>query len=301
MAYVSDLVEHVCGVDGQIDIFMKKVLKNEYDVDNGNPPAGKNTGTGRFGDLQSLPPRYVPSSMSRLQTQGGVSANNNPLYPSNMIDRMNTPFDHVERILLQDFSGVMDIEGGSNYFKKLFKFTPTSHSEQFTNGYNKIELKDAPYYNVEWSGEFFVDSFTYTPFIDYSQTEYEEGGWQSIDRARTGVYADDFLNDYNCCRYNESYTGPRRVAQVDVDRHDLSSNMFALRNLEKDIYEAKIGFRDAIDRDADQDAKVYIYTFCEHLAKLFAKLSNIRMCHEIYGLKHPHRQWEGILALDIWY
>lgn len=89
---------------------------------------------------------------------------------------------------------------------------------------------------------------------------------------------------------------------MDVDRHDLSSNMFALRNLEKDIYEAKIGFRDAIDRDnEEQDAKVYIYTFCEHLAKLFAKLSNIRMCHEIYGLKHPHRQWEGIIALDIWY
>ena len=25
------------------------------------------------------------------------------------------------------------------------------------------------------------------------------------------------------------------------------------------------------------------------------------MCHEIYGLKHPHHEWEGILALDIWY
>jgi hypothetical protein len=46
---------------------------------------------------------------------------------------------------------------------------------------------------------------------------------------------------------------------------------------------------------------VYIYTFCQHLAKLFAKLSNIRMSHEIYGFKHPHVQWEGILALDIWY
>jgi hypothetical protein len=47
--------------------------------------------------------------------------------------------------------------------------------------------------------------------------------------------------------------------------------------------------------------KVYIYTLCEHLAELFAKLSNIRMSHEIYGFKHPHCQWEGILALDIFY
>lgn len=218
MAYVSDLVKHVCGevsddgqiTDGQIDIFIKKVLKNEYDVDNGNPPVGKVSGAGRFGELQSLPPRYVPSSVSNLQAQVGVSANNNPLYPSNMIDRMNTPFDHVERILLQDFSEVMKIEEADNYFKNLFHFTKTTNL-QFTNGYEKIELKDRPYYDRDWPGEFFVDSFTYTPFIDYSQTEYEER-WQFTDRARTGVYADNFLNDYNCCRYNESYTGPRRVA-----------------------------------------------------------------------------------------
>ena len=25
------------------------------------------------------------------------------------------------------------------------------------------------------------------------------------------------------------------------------------------------------------------------------------MSHEIYGFKHPHAQWEGMLALDIWY
>lgn len=34
---------------------------------------------------------------------------------------------------------------------------------------------------------------------------------------------------------------------------------------------------------------------------LFAKLSNIRMCHEFYGLKSPHSEWDGMLALDIWY
>ena len=40
-----------------------------------------------------------------------------------MIDRLNTPFDHLERILLQDFSGsgLMDIDG-ENYFRKLFRF-----------------------------------------------------------------------------------------------------------------------------------------------------------------------------------
>lgn len=25
------------------------------------------------------------------------------------------------------------------------------------------------------------------------------------------------------------------------------------------------------------------------------------MCHEFYGFKAPHHEWEGILALDIWY
>ena len=40
-----------------------------------------------------------------------------------MIDRLNTPFDHLERILLQDFSGsgLMDVDG-KNYFKSLFTF-----------------------------------------------------------------------------------------------------------------------------------------------------------------------------------
>ena len=25
------------------------------------------------------------------------------------------------------------------------------------------------------------------------------------------------------------------------------------------------------------------------------------MCHEFYGLKSPHCEWDGMLALDIWY
>ena len=36
---------------------------------------------------------------------------------------------------------------------------------------------------------------------------------------------------------------------MDIYRGVLTSNMFSLRNLEKDIYDAKFAFRDAIDRD----------------------------------------------------
>ena len=41
--------------------------------------------------------------------------------------------------------------------------------------------------------------------------------------------------------------------------------------------------------------------FCEKLATLFAKMSNVRMCHTFYGYRSPHSEWEGLLALDIWY
>ena len=83
--------------------------------------------------------------------------------------------------------------------------------------------------------------------------------------------------------------------------------MYRLGNLEKDLEDAKIAFRKAItyidyeDDNKEKGRSIYIYTFCTHLATLFAKLSNIRMCHEFYGFKAPHHEWEGILALDIWY
>ena len=138
-------------------------------------------------------------------------------------------------------------------------------------------------------GGFFVDSFTYTPFVDYSQVGDEiQGGGDE----RVGVYSDKFLTDYN--------TGVYDVvdSQVDKNRHILTSNLYELGNLKKDLEDAKDRFRNVV---VEQDDKTYIYTFCEHLASLFAKLSNIRMSHEVYGFKHPHAQWEGILALDIWY
>ena len=108
----------------------------------------------------------------------------------------------------------------------------------------------------------------------------------------TGIYSDQFLTDYNTGVYDVKNN------QVDKNRHKLTSKLYSLGNLKKDLEDAKDKFRNVV---VERDEKTYIYTFCEHLASLFAKLSNIRMSHEVYGFKHPHTQWEGILALDIWY
>lgn len=221
-----------------------------------------------------------------------------------MIEVLNTPFDHIERIVLQDFSSTMLDDG--NYFKELFTF-PADGNKKYNGGFagftmaDPSNLSDYSIVNSKFKkelnqdiGGFFIDSFTYTPFVDYSQVG--EGG-----DPRIGVYSDQFLNDYNTGKYEDPY------CQVDKFRHTLSSNLYELRNLKKDLEEAKVAFRNAITYIADEETKerksyqVYIYTLCEHLAELFAKLSNIRMSHEIYGLKHPHCEWEGILALDIWY
>ena len=294
----------------QIDKFISKVLKDEYTVVNGDAPAGQTKGTGRIGQLMDISnPRMESPSTKDGTTKLYIlpedvdltHPNNNPEYPSNLIHRLNTPFDHIERILLQDFSGVMDIEGEGNYFKRLFSFTPIPN----TYGFNGIQLSDD---GVEYgcangalsenNGGFFVDSFTYTPFIDYSQMD--EGG-----DSRTGVYSDDFLNDYNLGRYDDKdVPSDSEWHQYDANRRKMTSCMYKMGNLEKDLYDAKIAFRDAItyvDDDGEQTRKVYMQVFAEHLATLFAKLSNIRMCHEFYGFKAPHHAWEGILALDTWY
>lgn len=299
MDYIENLKNLVCGDGtGQIDTFIRKVMMPEDDA------SDMDNGTGRlrrWEELRSLEPTYATSSedngTTKLVRHGKkgepdfTNINNNPEYWPNMIDRLNTPFDHIERILLQDLSSVLGIrqEDGVqdiNYFTKLIRLYPTL-STQFRCGFNRIDIKDSStgYQNKTFSGEFFLDSFTYTPFIDYSQVG--EGGSETA-----GVYSDEFLNDYNSGTYNVS------DAQVDVHRRDISQKLYGLRNLEKDIYDAKIAFRKAIE---NTDEKTYIYTFCEHLATLFAKLSNIRMSHEIYGFTPPHSQWEGMLALDIWY
>ena len=164
-----------------------------------------------------------------------------------------------------------------NYFKNLFGF---GFNQNGKNTISSIFLRDKC-----WQGEYFIDSFTYTPFIDYAFTK-------GNSNTGTGCYADEYLTKYNTGWFNVNYH------QVDQHRKTLTERMFSLRDLEKDLYDAKIEFREAVK---NQDRKTYVHTLCEHLVKLFARMSNIRMCHEIYGFNPPHAEWEGILALDIWY
>lgn len=221
-----------------------------------------------------------------------LNENNDPEYWVNMIDGLNTPFDHIERILLQNFNdndSKIDID---KYFKDMYKFDFTNQNY----GISRVKLGDYGQNDVRenvsnlgyatsripvYSPGYIVDSFTYTPFIDYAT--YNESD---------GIFSDEFLNKYN----DESYNTPDEFS--DTNRHALSRNLFKLGNLDKDIYDAKMSFRDSIET---RDQKTYIHTFCEHLFTLFAKLSNVRMSHVIYGFKSPHTYWEGILALDIWY
>jgi len=246
---------------------------------------------GRWKELSQLTPRYSTTSNDDGRTHlvaSDVIINNNPDYWPNMIDSLNTPFDHIERILLQDFNDLMFKDGG-NYFKGLFKFTYRDDGR----GLAGFTMSDPDYPSVDFSlvnclfahMNLFLDSFTYTSFVDYAQSEDPLGGLR-------GIYSDEFLTDYNTGKYNSD------PGQVDEHRQTLTSQIYQLKDLEQDLESAKMDFREDV---AKQDKKVYIYTFCEHLATLFAKLSNIRMSHEMYGFKHPHRQWEGILALDIWY
>ena len=114
---------------------------------------------------------------------------------------------------------------------------------------------------------------------------------QDVGDVRIGVYQDDFLTEYNTGVYDSK----DNATQVDEYRGKMTSTLFKLGNLEKDVYDAKIAFRNAIFNESKEkglvqqtDAKVYIETFCQPLATLFAKLSNIRMSHEIYGFKPPH-------------
>lgn len=305
LRYINNLKELVCNPDGQVDGFVKNVLRKE-NIANGERPNGQTHGTGRFGALQNTSPTHQSKSIddgtsSLLPNDSSKEFNNNPNYRPNMIEVLNTPFDHIERIVLQDLSNTMGLPGQNNYFKGLFKF-PASSSDDFHGGFSGFTMRDpegvsgdnyasvsdkfdSENYNNAKNGGFFVDSFTYTPFVDYSQVG--EGG-----DPRVGVYSDQFLTDYNTEKYDVVDN------QIDKNRHKMSSNLYELGNLKKDLEDAKVAFRNAV---AHQDRKTYIYTLCEHLATVFAKLSNIRMSHEIYGFKHPHCQWEGILALDVWY
>ena len=259
-------------IEEQVGEFIEDVMRPEKVV-NGTPPHGQASGTERFGMLQRKGPREFASNMTL------VAGSNDPLHWSNMVDRLNTPFDHVDRIFLQDFTEQMNLlDDDNNWFKTTYE-----HSDLFK------EYRD--------EGKFFLDSFTYTPFIDYSQTRYEDG--EDPDMAKTGIYTDTFLTDFNCGRYDEDYDGDGKKEQFDKNRQKITTNLYRLRNLQKDIEDVKESFRKSVSEETD--AKTYIYTFCEHMAELFAKMSNIRMSYLVYGFKQPHEEWEGILALDIWY
>ena len=292
MDYVQNLINGICQqTTGQIDSFITTVMR----------PVSVSYST-RKNNLSNKEP-------TELETENiPLADNNNPKFSTNMVNRLNTPFDHIERIVLQDLSNFMFKDGG-NYFKNLFNFTTISGQEY---GFSKIQMseKDSDYSNVNYgainnkltSGPFFLDSFTYSPMIDYSVTGYNDTRHRPVvEDKRVGSFQDTFLTNYNTGWYDI----PKN--QIDRNRQKMTSTLFELGNLDKDIYDAKIGFRDSIRRIQRQDViqntdgKVYIETFCQHLATLFAKLSNIRMCHEVYGFKYPHEQWEGILALDIWY
>ena len=168
-------------IEKNVENFIAKAMKPQYEVDNGHAPVADAEGTGRIGQLQRMnDPRYtspgtdVSTTMlnpTNIDLASGKTLNNNPDYPINVIDRLNTPFEYIERIMLQDFSSTM-FEGEGNYFTDLFKFhyrtdsygvTGFTMSDDFCEdiGYDKVNNKFG-------SGEFFVDSFTYTPFIDHS-------------------------------------------------------------------------------------------------------------------------------------
>lgn len=313
--YIANLKNLVCSESGQIsqvENLVKRAIRQEHWVVNGDRPNGKDSEgiygkNGRVKDFLNDPdlknPVYHSTSLDnkttvlqRKNATDGRPLNNNPLYKPNMIEVLNTPFDHIERIVLQDFSATMGLPDAGNYFTGLFSF-PEDSDGKYHGGFSGFTMADPESvsrfevvnnkFGTEVNkdiGGFFIDSFTYTPYIDYSQVD--EGG-----DPRVGVYSDKFLTDYNTEKYDEE-------EQVDKNHHKLSSKLYELGNLKKDLEDAKVAFRKAV---ADQDKKTYIYTLCEHLADLFAKLSNIRMSHEIYGFKHPHHQWEGILALDFFY
>lgn len=107
MSMIDELKTLVCE---QVESFIANVMKEESDVDNGLPPYQDANGTGRIGQLQQLSPRHSPPSVRQSNTElyidpntydgEDIVLNNNPEYPVNLIDRLNTPFDHLERILL---------------------------------------------------------------------------------------------------------------------------------------------------------------------------------------------------------
>ena len=120
----------------QVDTFIKDVMREEQVAYRSRREL-----------LSGMGPRDFESVV-------GLSyGNNDPLYWANIVDRLNTPFDHVDRIMLQDFTDKMKtLDDSQNWFKATYE-----SSDLFK------EYRD--------ENRFFLDSFTYTPFVDYSQTK----------------------------------------------------------------------------------------------------------------------------------
>ena len=164
MNYISNLKKLICGYfegdtykDGQIDTFIKKVMRKEFWVENGPRPDGQYSGeTGtrvhdflvgdKWGDKSLTNPRYLSKSIDdnttfiqRQSDDSDVTLNNNPNFRPNMIEVLNTPFDHIERIVLQDFSSTMLDDG--NYFKGLFSF-PADGDNKYNGGFAGFTMYD---------------------------------------------------------------------------------------------------------------------------------------------------------------
>ena len=119
--YIANLKKLVCDETNyinpnQVEKLVTRTIRKEHWVLNGNRPNGKNVGTGRVRDFLTdtnlKDPIYHSKSLddgtTKLQRTSdmpeSITLNNNPLYKPNMLDVLNTPFDHIERIVLQDLS-----------------------------------------------------------------------------------------------------------------------------------------------------------------------------------------------------
>ena len=117
MKYIENLRKLVCGTDEttnsscQVQDLVERVIRKEYWVENGQRPNGTFPGTGRVKDLLTdkdlSNPKYLSKSiddettpLQRMEIDDDVYLNNNPNYRPNMIEVLNTPFDHIERIVL---------------------------------------------------------------------------------------------------------------------------------------------------------------------------------------------------------
>ena len=79
MAYIDDLTNLICG---QVDQFIGSALRPE-EVEF----------SGRSENISEKGPKYSGSDQP-------IGQNADPEYQPNMIELMNTPFDHIDRIML---------------------------------------------------------------------------------------------------------------------------------------------------------------------------------------------------------